>query len=415
MTAELRRFQSKSSARLQRSFGDLPDVRRTAVESALLACFELEPELRRDHDSIAEWGERFADELFVGERPIGFSGIEEGDAAFNRRSNQRDALLLLNRRSVAKAESHAAEPERRDFQAAVAKFAGLHHVLPSNDCHFPARLPPVWRFASARYQSHAARLILRLPRLRGRPIHMPRLAFAIVAAVFTWSAHAVVAFDRSNAAADNAWLIVVDDLHIDFVQTGRLRTLLRAVASELVRDGDVYQILATGPSATTPLTADLDLLAPALRAATGNGLKAVDTVAGTSGSPASNEVLYRANVALDAAHDALIAFAAGDGLRKAIIFVSLGYDVDTFPALSDRVIAFARRAREDGIAIFAIDARGFASLPLLDPRVDSDAWLRHRAATRLSLTMMAEQAGGFVIEKIHEPMADLQRINARMR
>ena len=53
----------------------------------------------------------------------------------------------------------------------------------------------------------------------------------------------------------------------------------------------------------------------------------------------------------------MVAFAAGDGNRKAIVYISAGYDLDAFPALSDRVTAFARRAREDGVTIFAIDVR----------------------------------------------------------
>lgn len=246
---------------------------------------------------------------------------------------------------------------------------------------------------------------------------MPRHVAAMIAAVLALAAHTtVVALDRSPPAfADNAWLIIVDDLHIDFVNTGHLRTLLRAVASELIHDGDLFELRATGPSTTTPLTANRDLLAPAIKGTVGNGLKSADTVGAISGSPASNEVLYRANVSLTTAADALTAFVAADGRRKAIIYVSRGYDLDAFQVLADRVTAFARRSREAGISIFAIDARGLAGAPLRDPRVDPAAWLRHTTATRRGLTMMAEQTGGFVIQKSNEPADDLVRIERQMR
>ena len=78
---------------LQRGVGDLADVRRPAVESRLLAVFELEPELRRDDDLIANRRERFADELFVGERPVRFGGVEERDATINGGADDRDAVL----------------------------------------------------------------------------------------------------------------------------------------------------------------------------------------------------------------------------------------------------------------------------------------------------------------------------------
>ena len=47
---------------------------------------ELEAELGRDHDLVAEGRERFADELFVRERAIDFGRVEERDAAIDRRS-----------------------------------------------------------------------------------------------------------------------------------------------------------------------------------------------------------------------------------------------------------------------------------------------------------------------------------------
>ena len=58
---------------------------------------ELEAELGGDHHLVTEGSESFAHEFFVGERAIRFSGIEECDAAFDRRPNQRDPLLLVYR------------------------------------------------------------------------------------------------------------------------------------------------------------------------------------------------------------------------------------------------------------------------------------------------------------------------------
>ena len=87
-------------------------MRGPAVQTSLLAALELEPELGRDHHLIAHRGQRFADELFVRERPVRFGGIEERDAAVDGRTDQCDALLPVGRRAVAEADAHAAEPER---------------------------------------------------------------------------------------------------------------------------------------------------------------------------------------------------------------------------------------------------------------------------------------------------------------
>ena len=97
---------------------------------------------------------------------------------------------------------------------------------------------------------------------------MPRYMTALIAAILAVAPRATVgALDRSLAQADYAWLIVVDDLHINFANTGRLRSLLRAAASDLVRDGGLVELRTTGPSPPMPLTSDRELLAAAIKTA----------------------------------------------------------------------------------------------------------------------------------------------------
>ena len=164
---------------------------------------------------------------------------------------------------------------------------------------------------------------------------------------------------------------------------------------------------------TGTLSDDRGLVASAIKMMTGNGLKETDILATGSGTAALDEVLYRANVALDAADEAIFALTRDAAPRQAIIYVSSGYDIETFPALAERVRTLARRARENNITIFAIDTRGLpSSIP--DPRI-ADALLRYTTATRRSLGMMAEETGGFVIDKASDPRPDLARISAQMR
>jgi len=72
-----------------------------------------------------ERGEGFTHKFFVYERAVHFSSIEERDTAFHGCADNRDHLLLVFGRTVAEAHSHAAEPESRNFQAAISKFALL--------------------------------------------------------------------------------------------------------------------------------------------------------------------------------------------------------------------------------------------------------------------------------------------------
>jgi hypothetical protein len=107
---------------LERGLGDLSDVFRAAIEATLLARLriEVEPEFGGDHHLLTERREGFADEFFVRERAIHFGGVKECDAALDGRSDQRDTLLFFDCRAVAKAQTHAAKPDGRDFQVAVS-------------------------------------------------------------------------------------------------------------------------------------------------------------------------------------------------------------------------------------------------------------------------------------------------------
>src|SRR2546430_2824587 len=97
---------NSSSGRLHHS-----DALGPAVLHLLPAGITSDPELGGDHHLSAHWRQRLAHELFVGVRTVNFGGIEERDAAFNGRTDERDHRLLVRWETVALAHPHAAEPE----------------------------------------------------------------------------------------------------------------------------------------------------------------------------------------------------------------------------------------------------------------------------------------------------------------
>src|SRR5438128_8888879 len=99
----------------QRTLDALLDALGAAVLH-LLSVLDLDPEFGGDHHLSAQWRQRLADELFVGVRTVNLGGIEERDAAFDGRADERDHRLLVRWETVALAHPHAAEPERRDFR-----------------------------------------------------------------------------------------------------------------------------------------------------------------------------------------------------------------------------------------------------------------------------------------------------------
>ena len=77
---------------LERSLDAALDRLGPAVEPAAVLAVEVEAELGGDHDLVAHRLERLADQLLVRERPVDLGGVEERDAAIDRRPDQRDHL-----------------------------------------------------------------------------------------------------------------------------------------------------------------------------------------------------------------------------------------------------------------------------------------------------------------------------------
>ena len=118
-------------SRLQRAVDAALDRLRPAVERRPPR-LEVEAELGRDHDLVANGLERLADELLVGERAVHLRGVEERDAALDRRADQRDHFLPVGDRADSLAHAHAAEPDRRDLQVALQACASASS---SSRCH----------------------------------------------------------------------------------------------------------------------------------------------------------------------------------------------------------------------------------------------------------------------------------------
>jgi hypothetical protein len=81
LVEQINRFEPEP---LERGLDDLPDVRRLAVQAALLAAVAIEAELRGDDHLPAERRQRLAHEFLVRERAIDLGGVEERDALLDR-------------------------------------------------------------------------------------------------------------------------------------------------------------------------------------------------------------------------------------------------------------------------------------------------------------------------------------------
>src|SRR5687767_8821008 len=131
--------------------------------------------------------------------------------------------------------------------------------------------------------------------------------------------------------AGRIFLIFVDDLHLDFRNTGRIRDLFKKISKTLIHDGDMFGIVSTGPSSLAiDLTYDRQVLDSAIKKITGNGLRPSDIIQGAETSEGPSEVRYRAHVAFSTAYDLMRNLEKVHNRRKAVIYVSNGYDFNPF-------------------------------------------------------------------------------------
>src|SRR6476660_7698637 len=135
----------------------------------------------------------------------------------------------------------------------------------------------------------------------------------------------------TNDAAGRIWMLFVDDLHLDFPNTGRIKDLFKQVSNELVHEGDMFGIVSTGPSSIAiDLTYDRKRLTEAYDKISGAGLKPNEILDAPVGAEGPSEVRYRAHVAFDTAYNIMKTLESVHNRRKAFIYVSNGYDFDPF-------------------------------------------------------------------------------------
>src|SRR5204862_5321082 len=127
------------------------------------------------------------------------------------------------------------------------------------------------------------------------------------------------------------FLFFVDDLHMDFHNTGRIRDLFKKIQKNLLHDGDMWGMVSSGPSSIAiDMTYDRNRFEEAIKKMAGNGLKPADIIQGPSGAEGPSEVRYRAHVAFSTVNDTLQELEKVHNRRKAIVYVSDGYDFTPF-------------------------------------------------------------------------------------
>jgi VWFA-related protein len=264
------------------------------------------------------------------------------------------------------------------------------------------------------------------------------------------------------------FLFFVDDLHLQFQNTGRVRELFKKVAKNLVHDGDMFGIVSSGPSSIAiDMTYDRNRLDEAIKKIAGNELKPSDIIQGPSGSEGPSEVRYRAHVAFSTVEDTLNNLEKVHNRRKALVYVSDGYDFNPFQDarlgnmdpnspfqqndfqrsqnqinqqqaaqnggsaspdpliqsqqqseefadadLARELADLTRTANRANVTIYSIDPRGLVGMGDIDEQVDPSQWNEYIRKSQDSLRVLADETGGIAVVNQNDFDKALKRIDA---
>ena len=269
-----------------------------------------------------------------------------------------------------------------------------------------------------------------------------------------------------NDVSGRVFVFFVDDLHIQFHNTGRVRELFKKMSKSLLHDGDMFGIISTGSSSiSVQMTYDRRRLDEAIEKMTGSELRPEDIIDGQAGGNGPTELRYRAHVAFSTLNELLQNLEKIHDRRKALVYVSDGYDFTPFvdarlglmdpsspflqnhflrdvnqdaknsgealPSIHDPGIqeqlrngqfGFAdlaselgevtRQANRSNVTVYTIDPRGLVAGTDLDQPVDPQQWKDFIRNSQDSLRVLAEETGGVAIVNQNDFDKGIKRIDA---
>lgn len=257
---------------------------------------------------------------------------------------------------------------------------------------------------------------------------------------------------RTNDVAGRVFLIFIDDLHFEAEISPHVRRVMQQIADTLIHEGDLVTVLSSGPSfIEIGPTYDKKTVLEAVGKIRGSGLLPVDIIRMIDTPQGPGDVRARARMAFYTAYRTLAELETVSNRRKAVIYVSNGYDFDPFAegrAGTDRIQGgrFAdpiRSANEEDNPYFSLGKmsgdldlyrlmrelvlsanRANATLYTVDPRglasvvdfgavnIDQNDWRTHIQKTTSTLRYLAEETGGFAIVNTNDIVSELKRVDA---
>jgi VWFA-related protein len=257
---------------------------------------------------------------------------------------------------------------------------------------------------------------------------------------------------RTADTAGRVFLIFIDDLHFEPELSPHVRRVMQQIVDTVIHEGDLVTVLSSGPSfIEIGPTYDRKTVLEAVGKIRGSGLIPMEIMRTLETSQGPADIRARAQMAFFTAYRILADLEAVSNRRKAVIYVSTGYDFDPFAegrAGTDRVqggrfadpIRFALEpdnpyfsmnkitadldlyrlmreltlsANRANATLYTVDPRGLASVVDFGAvNVDQSEWRTHIQKTTSTLRYIAEETGGFAIVDTNDVLSGLKRVDA---
>jgi VWFA-related protein len=181
---------------------------------------------------------------------------------------------------------------------------------------------------------------------------------------------------------------------------------------------------------------------------TGGGLRPTEIIQAQAGSQGPTELRHRAHVAFSTAYDLMRNLEKVQNRRKAVIYISSGYDFDPFeqgrleeqarrmflddvdelkndPFYRDQrasqelsatdlvreLAELTNAANRANATLYTIDPRGLVAGPDVDEEVNMQDWNTYVRETQDSLRVLAENTGGIAVVNQNDFEKALKRID----
>jgi VWFA-related protein len=253
-------------------------------------------------------------------------------------------------------------------------------------------------------------------------------------------------------AAGRVILVFVDDLHFEAEYTPHVRRLIQQLVENL-HDGDLVAMVSSGPSALEiGFTADRKLIAAAASKIRGSGITAAEIFQMLENSQGPADLRSRAQIAFYGAYAMISELEKVVNKRKAVIYISNGYDFDPFAESRrsrDRIMGgrFAEATRfiideenpyfalpkitadldlfalmheltlaanRANATLFTVDPRGLSGVVDAGQYLDQSEWRTYIQKTQSSLRFLAEETGGFAVVNDNDFASAFKRIDAEI-